>query len=183
MIPFPPYRAQELKEMLIERARAALDPDTWSDKTITHLARSARGDARAAILALRQAAVAAESAGRQALKAERLSDWLEDVQRVRRDEMAEQLSLHERLVYELASHRAPILTTDLRRLYEKDCRRKGIRPVARRTFSKYIGVLRNRGLLDVDKGTTPGKGTLLRRRGGVSRRDPLSGQPGIRTRT
>ena len=71
-IAFPPYPAQELEEMLIERARAALGPDTWGDKVITHLARSARGDARAAILALRHAAVAAESAGRQTLKAEDL---------------------------------------------------------------------------------------------------------------
>ena len=123
------------------------------------------------------------NAGRQTLKAERLSDCREDVRSARQEEMAGQLSFHESLVYELASHRAPILTTDLRRLYEKDCRRKGIRPVARRTFSKYVGVLRNRGLLDVDEGTTPGKGRLLRRPGGVPRGHLPSGRAVITTRT
>jgi Cdc6-like AAA superfamily ATPase len=79
----------------------------------------------------------------------------------RQEEMLQRLSYHERLIYELALKNQPVLTTDLRRIYADCCQKKGITPVARRTFSKYVKLMIDRGLLGFDPRAVTGKGRLL----------------------
>jgi len=146
-IPFPPYRAQELEQILGDRARDSLNPGASSDTVLKHLARDAGSDARAAIQALRQAAVAAETTGSGKLTAIVVRDAMVCPEETREEEMARQLPYHQRLIHGLARENGPIPTMELRRLYAGHCRSSGVTPVARRTFSKYVKLLGDRGLV------------------------------------
>lgn len=164
VIEFEPYRQQELEKMLFDRAKEALVLNTWGDAVLRQLVRSVGSDARAALEALRHAAVASESAGKNRIALRRCAGALHERTPTRHEEMVQRLSYHERLIHELALKNEPILTTDLRYVYGNHCQKNGIMPVARRTFSKYVKLMVDRGLLDVDQRTVAGKGRLLRAR-------------------
>ncbi len=67
IINLPPYDVKELEDILIDRARRALAPDSWTPKVLRLIATAANGDARVAIQVLRQAAAAAEMSGNTTL--------------------------------------------------------------------------------------------------------------------
>ena len=161
---FPRYRPKELEGVLFDRARHGLAPNTWNEAVLGQLARSAGGDARTAMQGLRQAAVSAESASRGKLTLGTLPNTFPDSAKTKREEVVSRLSYHEQLIYDLARQNAPVTTTDLRPIYEDRCQKNGITPVARRTFSKYLKMLGDSGLLVVDQRTIPAKGRLVRAR-------------------
>jgi len=162
VIPFRPYRWQELKEILFDRAKRGLALDAWSEGVLRQLAQVAGGDARAALEGLRHAAVTAESTGKKRIALSACAGAPRARGQTRQEEMVQRLSYHERLIYDLALKNEPILTTDLRRIYGNHCRKNGITPIARRTFSKYVKLMVDRGLFGVDPRTVAGKGRLLR---------------------
>lgn len=161
-IAFERYRPQEIEGILFDRVKNGLTPDSWTEEVLTRLARGSGGDARAAVEGLRQAAVAAESAGKRKVSVDTLPDTLPESAATRREEMESGLSYHERLIYKLALKNEPILTTELRRIYHSHCQKDGITSVARRTFSKYVKLLGDCGLVAVDQRVVAGKGRLLR---------------------
>ena len=126
VIPFQPYKPSELEEILLQRARDALGPDTRDKSVLTQLAQRARGDARVAIQGLRQAALAVESAGSGKVTGNVLRKVLPDSRETRKEELLSRLPYHQRLIYELAHKNAPITTTELRRIYTTCCDVKGI---------------------------------------------------------
>jgi Cdc6-like AAA superfamily ATPase len=156
-----PYGQQELEEILFDRAKEGLALDAWNQELLRQIAESAGGDARAALEALRHAAVAAESSGKKRIALSACADALRERRPTRQEEMLSRLSYHERLIHELALKHEPVLTTDLRRVYGNHCQKTGITPVARRTFSKYVKLMVNRGLLAVDPRAITGEGRLL----------------------
>ena len=162
VIPFQSYSRQELEEILLDRAKEALALGAWSEGVLRDLAQSARGDARAALEALRQAAVASESSGKNRIALSACAGVLREQAPTRQEEMVQRLSYHERLMYELALKHEPVLSTELRLAYGDHCQKNAIRPVARRTFSKYVKLMVERGLLGVDPRIVAGKGRLLR---------------------
>ena len=162
VIAFPRYTAKELEEILLGRAKKGLLANAWSRGVLRNIAEAAAGDARAGLEALRHAAVAAESTGKKGIALSASTDALRARGWTRQEEMVQRLSYHERLIYELALEKEQLLTTDLQRIYGNRCRKNGITPVARRTFSKYVKLLGDRGLLAVDERCTAGKGRLVR---------------------
>ncbi len=78
------------------------------------------------------------------------------------DQVTGRLSHHERLIYELARQRQPIMSTQLRQDYAERCRREGLEPVARRTFSKYVRGMIDMGLAQSDQRSIGEKGRLIR---------------------
>jgi len=162
VVEFRAYSQQEMEEILFGRAKNALALDAWNEGVLRQIAQSAGGDARTALEALRQAAVASESAGENRIALRACTDALRAWMPTAQERILHKLSYHERLIYDLAVKNQPVLSTDLWAVYGDDCQKTSITPVARRTFSKYVKLMVDRGLLSVDPRTVAGKGRLLR---------------------
>ena len=162
VVSFLPYRPRELEEILMHRARDALGPDTWDKAVLVRIAQRGKGDARAAILGLRQAALVAESVGREKLTAADISDVLTKSEERQQEGVLSQLSYHQRMIYELARENAPVTTTELREIYTNRCNIKAIRPVAPRTFSKYVNLLEEYGVVTVVPRSARGAKLIIR---------------------
>jgi len=161
LIEFQAYNQQELEEILFERAKDALALGAWNEGVLRQLAQSAGGDARAALEALRHAAVAAESSGKKTIALSDCADAARARGQTWQEEMVQKMSYHERLIYDLAVKNQPVLTTDLLRTYCDYCQKDSVTPVARRTFSKYVKLMVDRALLSVDLRVVSRKGRLL----------------------
>jgi len=156
------YTQREIEAILEDRARRALAPGSWSPSVLREIAKGARGDARVAIRTLRQAAAAAEEAGRDHIDERAASQVLKPWHTILKEQRHAGLTADERAIVQLAARYGPVGTTRLRQLYAARCRREGQPPVARRTFSKYVRRLAAAGLLSVaSRPMTPG-GRLIR---------------------
>jgi len=162
VVEFAPYTKRELKKILFSRVRDGLLPNTWTDQVLSRLAESAGGDSRVALEALRAAAVAVESSGRCRIALRDCPGSLREQCQIQYENAAQRLPYHERLIYDIAVRDAPMYTTELLRVYRNECRKSEVKPVARRTFSKYVTFLKNRELIALDDRCTGGKGRLLR---------------------
>lgn len=156
------YAQSEVEAILEDRARRALAPGSWSPSVLREIAKGARGDARVAIQTLRQAAATAEEAGHDQIDERAVAQVLKPWHTILQEQRQAGLTDDERAIVQLAARHGPVGTTRLRQLYAADCRRKGHRPVARRTFSKYVRQLAAAGLLSMAlRPVTPG-GRLVR---------------------
>jgi len=149
VVELPRYSAADLEMILIDRAEQALVSGSWSHGTIRQIARHAGGDARVAITALRQAAAVAEGKGRLRLDTRFVQHSLAAQQFIREEARVASLSEHEKIIHGLAVQHSPVGTTELARLYVVHCRACNIQPIARRTFSKYVGQLSSAGLVSL----------------------------------
>lgn len=149
IIEFPAYSQRELVAILTDRALRALAPGSWSPALLTRIAELAKGDARLAIQTLRQAAAAAEEAGRSRLDRRFVEHRLHEWQNIRHEAELAVLSEDEQLIRDLVTQYSPIGTTRLRGLYDEQCRAAGRKPIARRTFTKYMARLSSAQLLQV----------------------------------
>ena len=149
LIELPPYSTAELEAILRDRAERSLTPGSWSPVVLRRIAHGTAGDARLAIQILRQAAAAAEMNGEERLEGRSIDGLLRQWQSIRQEARMTALSEHERIIHDLAKQHAPLGTTELSRLYVAYCTAHGIQPMARRTFSKYVGRLSSAGLLSV----------------------------------
>jgi len=162
MVRMSAYTQREIEAILEDRARRALAPGSWSPSLLKEIAKGARGDARVAIRTLRQAAAAAEKAGRDEIDRRTVSQILMLRHKTLQEQRQAGLTADERAIVQLAAHHGPVGTTRLRQLYAAHCREEGHQPVARRTFSKYVRRLAAAGLLSVaSRPMTPG-GRLIR---------------------
>jgi len=162
VIDLPAYSLRELEEILVDRARRALAPDSWSHPTLRRIAAACGGDARLAIQMLRQAAAAAEMSGNAKLDPHAVEPALRQWQIIRDEARLAGLSEHERIIQALARQHTPVGTTRLARLYVGYCQGHDIRPMARRTFTKYLGRLASSGTLTVAVSASPHGGRLVR---------------------
>jgi Cdc6-like AAA superfamily ATPase len=147
LIEAPAYSTMELEAILTDRAHQGLSPGSWSPATIRHIALSSSGDARVAINALRRAAAETEQSGQPKIDVRFIDRTLARWQAIRQEARFVGLSEHEKIIHDLAMRHAPLGATDLARLYIAHCRNHGLHPMARRTFSKYLGRLSSAGLL------------------------------------
>jgi Cdc6-like AAA superfamily ATPase len=152
-----PYSAKELEAILIDRARQALAPNSWTPAVLKRIAAAANGDARVAIQVLRQAAASAEMSGNTKLTTCLVEQYLRPWCLVQQESRLACLSEHERILLEQAKQHGPLGASELARRYAACCQGRNIRPMARRTFTKYLGRLSAAGLLETC-GQIPGPG-------------------------
>jgi Cdc6-like AAA superfamily ATPase len=172
VIEFPAYSRQQVAKILADRARRALAPGSWSVSLISAIAGAADGDARAAIQTLGQAAAAAEEAGRETLDGRLVDRLLGQWRGIRNEARLAGLSEHEKIIRALAAKHGPVSTTRLKELHLRHCRRHGLRPMARRTFSKSLARLSTAGLLQVPARPAGIGGRLVRATGDFAHRRP-----------
>jgi len=156
-------------EGLSERSRrpkrlARLRPEPVAARVIRARRRKGYGPVLLAWYLRRHGGVASESSGKNRIALHACTDALRAWMPTAQEKMLHKMSYHERLIYDLAVKNQLLLSTDLWAVYADDCQKTGITPVARRTFSKYVKLMVDRGLLSVDPRTVAGKGRLLRAR-------------------
>jgi len=157
VIELPAYTPQEIEAILTDRARRALAPDSWTPAVLKRIATAANGDARVAIQILRQAAASAEMSGNTKLTTCLVERCLRPWRLVRQEARLAGLSEHEKILFEQVKQHGPLGASELARRYVACCQGRNIRPMARRTFTKYLGQLSAAGLLETS-GQIPGPG-------------------------
>jgi Cdc6-like AAA superfamily ATPase len=148
VIRLSPYSAKELEAILTDRARRALAPDSWTPAVLKRIATATNGDARTAIHILRQAAALAEMSGNTKLTTCLVERCLRPWRLVQHESRLAGLSEHERILFDQAKQHSPLKVSELARRYAACCQSRNIRPMARRTFTKYLGRLSAAGLLE-----------------------------------
>jgi len=157
VIRLSPYSAKELESILVDRARQALAPNAWTPAVLKRIAAASNGDARTAIQILRQAAATAEMSGNTKLTTCLVERCLRPWRLVRQEARLAGLSEHERILFDQAKQHGPLGASELARRYVACCLGRNIRPMARRTFTKYLSRLSAAGLLETS-GQPPGPG-------------------------
>ena len=162
LVHFPPHTAAEIFDILSNRAQLALLPGTYTDTVLEKIASLAHGDARKALYLLRPAALCAEQQGAGRIAQRHLPAEAHVWEDMRLTAQLESLPLHQRIIYDLASSRRQIPSAHLRQLYLLECHKRSISPAARRTFSKYVGLLIRQGLINAQYQPGSGPGRMLR---------------------
>ena len=157
IIELPAYTPQEIEAILTDRARRALAPDSWTPALLKRIATAANGDARVAIQILRQAAASAEMSGNTRLTTCLVERCLRPWRLVQQEARLAGLSEHEKILFDQAKQHSPLRASELARRYAACCQSRNIRPMARRTFTKYLSRLSAAGLLETS-GQPPGPG-------------------------
>lgn len=160
-IAFENYTCDELLNILLLRADLALGSDCWNEVLLRKIARLARGDARVAIKALKNAAQAAEMDASGHIEIHHVEATLDDSRDWKKQYQLKGLTLHHNLVYEIIRGHEGILSADLWQTYLDECKKLGKRPVRERTFIKYRRKLLDMRLIESER--------VLGKRGNVNK--------------
>jgi archaeal cell division control protein 6 len=161
-VAFKPYSAEEIAEILNQRAQVALAQDACPAFLIKRMAAVCNGDSRVAIKTLRNAADVAQRQGHPAIQARDLSAGWNDCQDARMAHVLDGLTEDHRLLYKIAAESQGVLSTALREAYLQRCSQCNRKPVADRTFSAYVNQLVRLGLLTCERARVKGNVRLLK---------------------
>ncbi len=153
---FRPYDANELRNILFERVKAAFYDDALSDGALclcAALAAAEHGDARRALDLIRVAGEVAERKGANVVVEEHVRDAEKHIEHNRVVEALQNLTLHSKLVvlsvYHLNKvdvHRA--ITGEIYEVYSEVCRELGVAPLTQRRLCTLVNELDSMGLLN-----------------------------------
>ena len=136
-VPFEPYENEELSQILSERARLSLLPNTISQPTIEKIARFSRGDARTAINLLRIAALKSEEEGFSHVRDDFIAKSLPIAVKAIRQKDTSRLNPHQQMILEILKEHGELRAEELHKKYEE----KIGKPVVKRTLRKYLNKL------------------------------------------
>ena len=157
----PRYTVAKTKAILAERAQNALLPESYTETIILKISSLAGGDMRKAISLLRQAALAAETAGDRQITDRHISTNISLWQNLEKDAKVKALSQHQRLLLKIVRKYKKISSSELCRRYLLRCKKQSIEPVARRTYSRYLQFLARGDFIHIDSSKTGGPGRLI----------------------
>jgi cell division control protein 6 len=153
---FRPYDANELRNILFERVKAAFYDGALSDGALclcAALAAAEHGDARRALDLMRVAGEVAERKGANIVVEEHVRDAEKHIEHNRVVEALKNLTLHSKLVvlsvYHLNKadgHRA--ITGEIYDVYSEVCGELGITPLTQRRLCTLVNELDSMGLLN-----------------------------------
>ena len=153
-IVFPPYNAEQLNDILSERAREAFYPEAIKRGVISYcaaLAAREHGDARRALDLLRVAGEIAEREGSSYVDVEHVKKAWIQIERNRAKEIVSSLPLHARLVLKAileATKDKPYTTTgELYEVYTNLAKKIGIEVVTQRRISDILSELDMLGII------------------------------------
>ena len=155
------YTPQDLDEILRDRAGLAFDPRLLSGDVSKQIAESSAGNARAALQTLRGAAEWAEQGRDTCIRTEHIEKARQNLSDFRKARILASLTGDHRILYELVRQEGQICSRQLRATYLKQCERLKRKPIAVRTFSKYLNRLAQCGLIACERRQEKGKGRLF----------------------
>lgn len=154
---FEPYSERDLIEILKERATIALHPDTWDESILKRIAGLSSGDARLAIQTLKNAAQFVEENSCSSIQKEYIDKAFLDIKDLYKEYTIKKLPEDHRILHDIVRREGEILSGELWTAYLKECARRNITPIARRTFSHYMEKLRLLNLINVERARTKGR--------------------------
>lgn len=142
-IEFPDYTKKDIVEILKQRAEICLKAGCISDNNLGLIADKAAGNARTAIQTLRIAAEKAEYDASEKITLELITAGFEEAEEKEKELLLGGLNADQKLIYDIAKKNPGKLSTELFERYMK----KAEKPVADRTFRKYVEEMLQRGVL------------------------------------
>ncbi|MFW6040408.1 MAG: Cdc6/Cdc18 family protein [Thermoplasmatota archaeon] len=153
-IRFPKYSSDEIYEILEQRRRIALYPDSIKDEELRLLSDivGKKGDARFGIELLEKSGLLAEEKGKNKIEAEEIRRAKAEVDPFLTENRIKNLNKQERLILLAATrqlkNRAFTTTGDLEEQYKIICEGYDYEALGHTQFWKYIKSLTDHGLLD-----------------------------------
>ncbi len=154
-IVFPPYNAAQLRDILMQRAKIAFNPQAIDAAVIEKCAAIAaqeHGDARRALDLLRVAGEIAERLGEERVRVEHVDMAHEKIERDTFLETIKHQPLHSQLIFysilELGKREREITTGGVIEFYHEVCKKLGIKPVTERRISDLIAELAFFGFIE-----------------------------------
>lgn len=143
-IRFEKYSRNELVSILEDRVQWGLDKDALSREQLISIADAAAGDARVAISTLRSAARQAEQANAEAINSQMIQKAIPEGKYEVTQKNVEQLTHHQRVLYEIIREHDALSPTDLYERY----RERVDEPKTNRTVRNYLSKLTHYNLID-----------------------------------
>jgi len=148
-IRFDRYTIDQLVDILQERAKHALIPNTIGESELALIADAASGDARVAITTLRIAARHAEQERVERITANIIEDAVPEARQELQQKNIEALTPHQRTVYDVIEDHGEITPGDLYQEY----RERVNDPKADRTIRNYLNKLEQYNLITAEGST------------------------------
>lgn len=153
---FPPYKAQELKDILMQRAELAFDPGVLEDGVISLIAALAaqeHGDARRALDLLRVAGELAERNGETRIRERHVQMAKNKIELDCVIEAVKSLPTHSKLILlgiilQDEAGNAKLTTGEVYDTYCQLCKRAGLGPLTQRRVTDLISELDMLGLIN-----------------------------------
>jgi len=153
---FRPYLANELYDILLDRAKLAFPDGILSESSLrlcAALAAGEHGDARRALDLLRVAGELAEREGARLIEEEHVKRAQHKIEHDRVAEVLKSLPAHSKIVLVcayLASNQAPegVITGDIYEVYHELCSVAGLDPLTQRRVSGLVNELDVMGILN-----------------------------------
>jgi len=161
-IEFQPYSVSDLCYILSLRAETALVPRTWDKNLLETISEMADGDARIAIQTLKNAAYYAEKSNRLKILPEHIEKAWKDASAIKRTYLLNKLTADHKILFEIIKSRKEILSSKLWEIYLSVAKKKGIQPIALRTYSEYINKLRDLVLIKAERARVRGRVRVFR---------------------
>jgi cell division control protein 6 len=144
-IVFPPYNANQLKDILLQRAKLGFHEGVVDEAVIEKCAAIAaqeHGDARRALDLLRVAGEIAERRGESKITLEHVDMAHEKIERDTFIETIKHQPLHSQIVFysilELARREKEVTTGEVIEFYKEVCKKIGVKPLTDRRISDLI---------------------------------------------
>lgn len=151
---FPPYNAEQIQQILEERAKVGFCTNALVDGVIQKCAAYAareHGDARRALELLRVAGELAERKGDATVKVDHLDEAEEKVERDRLLDVVatqpKQVQLALCAIIDACKQKQGVFTGEIYSLYERYCSHTGLRPLTQRRISDVIAELDMLGII------------------------------------
>lgn len=161
-IEFRPYSVSDLAYILSLRAETALVPRTWDKALLERISEMAEGDARIAIQTLKNAAYYAEKSNASQILPEHVEKGWKDARFIKKTYLLNKLTADHKILFEIIKSRKEILSNQLWEDYLSEARKKGIQPIAPRTYLIHVNKLRDLGLIKAERARVRGKVRVFR---------------------
>jgi cell division control protein 6 len=156
-VAFTPYTEEELFRILCRRTELCLRSRACSESTLRFIARLSEGNARVTIQILRNAALMAEREHCSTIKLTQIKEGHNLSKNLEKSYVLNRLSSNHKLLYMLVKENKEINSGDLWKAYLKRCRELQKKPLALRTFSKYMNRLIEMELVQWDQALVKGQ--------------------------
>ena len=154
---FDLYTTDELTQILKERALAALKVNSWNESILKKIADLTTGDARTAVQTLKNAAQFAEASHGKTIRIDHIKKAISNIKDLRKVYKLKKLSEDQWMLYDIIKKHDPVLSPQLWKLYLKECHKREIKPIARRTFSHYMDKFKQLNLIKVERARVKGR--------------------------
>ena len=156
------YSNEELVSVLADRCELALDIDSCPAQVVKKIAGLSRGDARTAIQTLRNAVEWADQGRASEVTPSDVAQVWHELSQPPRECILSSLTQDHRMLYDMICERREVNSARLRELYLEGCQRIRRKPIAPRTFTKYMIRLLQCGLVTCERARVKGQTRLFK---------------------